>query len=422
MRGISSASSPELSVDQARAVILEAFTPLPQFDVPIEQALGMVLALDIISDSDVPPFANAAMDGFAVIAADTAQTTPDTTLHLRVIAEAPTGKLSSADVVSGTAVRIMTGAPIPGGADAVIRFEDVEQTGAFSTGLATPGISVSRPVAAGECVRLAGEDVRVGDLELLAGTVVRPAEIGMLASLGMASVAVHRRPRVAVLATGDELVQPGGSLGPGQIFNSNTSTVAALIRRIGGEPVDLGIAGDAEEQLIAKLGAAGDVDVIVTTGGVSVGDYDLVKEVLRREGVVDLWQVKIKPGKPLAFGYLDGVPLIGLPGNPVAAAVAFEQFARPAIQKMLGHRELSIPTVEARLLERIENLGGRRFFVRGRAWLERDGFVATSTGRQGSANLASLVRGNCLIVIPEEWVVAEAGTVIEAQMLDWVVN
>ncbi len=411
-----------LSVDAARDMILRAFAPLTAVLMSIDETLGTVLAENIVSACTLPPFDNSAMDGFAVVSSDTDRATPEAPVRLSVIAEAPTGRTCAAEVVAGTTVRIMTGAPMPVGADAVVRFEDVEQSGAGSNGVEHPSIAVPRPVAAGECVRPAGEDVRAGDLVLLAGTVVRPAEIGMLASLGMSSVSVHRRPRVAVLATGDELVAPGGSLGPGQIFNSNTALVAALISRIGGEPVDLGIAKDAEEQLLAKLGAAADVDLIVTTGGVSVGDYDLVKDVMQREGVIDLWQVRIKPGRPLAFGHVGGVPLIGLPGNPVAAAVAFEQFARPAIQMMLGLKELSIPAVRARLLDRIENHGGRRAFVRGRAWIEGDSYVAASTGRQGSANLGSLVRGNCLIVIPEEWAVAEVGAMVEAQMLDWFVN
>jgi molybdopterin molybdotransferase len=262
--------------------------------------------------------------------------------------------------------------------------------------------------------------VAAGERVLAAGIALRPAEIGVLAALGREQVAVHRRPRVAVLATGDEVVDAGAELGPGQIRNSNSPTIAALVRRCGGDPILLGVARDTTAELRAKLAEARQRDLIVTSGGVSSGDYDVVKHVLQTEGNVEVWQVRIKPGKPLAFGRVGGAPLIGLPGNPVAAVVAFEQFVRPAIRKLLGHRDLGIPTVQARLLDRIDNPGGRRHFVRVRVEAEAPGgYVARVAGSQGAGVLTSLMLANGLLVVPEDLAVAEPGMMLPVQMLDW---
>ena len=258
---------------------------------------------------------------------------------------------------------------------------------------------------------------------LTAGTRLRPAEIGLLAALGRDSVAVHRRPRVAILATGDELVPAGASPGPGQIRDSNGPALAALVRQAGGEPVRLGIARDARDDLRAHLDAAlaAGVDLIVTVGGVSVGDYDLVKEVLRADGRIDFWRVRIKPGKPLAFGHFGETPLIGLPGNPVAAIVAFSQFVHPAIMTMLGRADVTLATISARLLSRIENPGGRRHFVR--VQIRHDpasgDFTARPAGPHGAGRISSLVASNGLLVIPENRAVAETGEHFQVQMPDW---
>ena len=411
-----------VSVDEARERILAAFVPLPAVRLPIVDALGLVLAEEIVADAPVPPFPNSAMDGFAVRAADTAGASVETPVRLRVLGEAPAGYAPTVAVEPGTAVRIMTGAPVPDGADAVVRFEETDEwempTG--RNGRRAGAVAIRRPARPGENIRPAGEDVAAGDRILACGTHLRPAEIGLLAALGRTHVAVHRRPRVAVLATGDEVVDPGAPLGPGQIRNSNSSTVAAMVRRCGGEPVLLGVARDTTAELRAKLAEARQSDVIVTTGGVSTGDYDFVKDVLQMEGRIDLWQVRIKPGKPLAFGRIGDVPLLGLPGNPVAAAVAFAQFARPAIRKLLGHANLDVPTDQARLLDRVENRGGRRHFVRVRVEPDEEaGYTARLAGAQGAGILTSLVLGNGLMVIPEHLSVAEPGAVLPVQMLDW---
>jgi molybdopterin molybdotransferase len=255
------------------------------------------------------------------------------------------------------------------------------------------------------------------------GTQLGPAEIGVLAALNRSTVRVFRRPVVAVLSTGDEVVEVGSELRPGQIRNSNSYTLAAMVARAGGEPLVVGIARDSLAELRAKLAEAQHADFIITSGGVSLGDYDMVKDVLQSEGSIAIWQVRMKPGKPLAYGAIKGVPLLGLPGNPVAAAVSFLQFGLPAIRKMRGLRELDLPVVEATLTERLDNRGHRRHFVR--ACLEgnpRDGYAVRAAGDQGAGVLSSLVRANGLLIIPEELEIAEPGTRLPVQIIDWGVR
>ena len=405
------------SVDDALETILKSFESLPTRTVSIQDALGMVTAEPICSERDLPSFSNSAMDGFALVAGSTGHATRTNPVTLQVIGDAPVGRMCPTTVVSGTAVKIMTGPPLPDGADAVIQFEEIKALS--PNGSHRRLIAVSRPVHLSENIRPAGEDVVNGVTVIAPGTVIRPAEVGMIASLGKASVVVHQRPRVAVLATGDELVNPGGALGPGQIFNSNSPMISALVTRTGGIPVTLAIARDLSEELTAILREIDEVDLILTTGGVSVGDYDLVKQVLQREGTIVSWQVRMKPGKPLAFGHLAGTPLIGLPGNPVAAAVAFELFARPAIKCMLGYGDPLVPSIQTQLLSRIENRGRRRNYVRAKTWWNGGGYVSECDSKQGSAIMSSLIRGNSLVVIPEDCQIAEPGSFFEAKMLEW---
>ena len=406
-------------VDEARDRILSAFAPLECIQLPILTALGSVLAEDIVASVSIPPFDNSAMDGFAVRADDTAGACPEAPVELRIVGQARAGYGLASPVPAGGAVRIMTGAPIPAGADAVVRFEETDEFDAAAPCLAGR-IGIRRAARRGDNVRLAGEDVAAGRRILEQGQPLRPAEIGMLAALGRVEALVHRRPRVAILSTGDEVAEPGEPLAPGQIYNSNGAMVAALVLRAGAEPVILGVARDTDGDVVAKLDQALTADLIVTTGGVSVGDYDVVKRVLQRHGQIELWQVRIKPGKPLAFGRVGGAPLLGLPGNPVAAAVAFEQFGRPAIRKMRGERRHETPTVLARLLDRVENSGGRRQFVRVRCEPTPDGdYAARVAGGSGAGMLSSLVLGNGLMVVPEHMAVVEPGTRLAVQMLDW---
>jgi molybdopterin molybdotransferase len=415
---------PLISVEDALSQILEHVEPLEPERVPILEVLGRVLAQEIISDIKIPPFDNSAMDGYAVRAADIAAASPGSPVRLKVIGSVAAGYVSEAQLHPRTAVRIMTGAPLPEGADAVVPYEDTSDFDRpREERLVSPvaEVDVRQPVKPGDHVRPAGEDIRRGERVLAPGRVLRPQEIGVLASLGHETVSVHRQPRVAILATGDELLEIHEPLVPGRIRNSNEYTNAALVARTGGIPIRLGIARDAREALVAKIRAGLDqrADLFLTSGGVSVGDYDVVKDVLGAEGEMQFWQVNMKPGKPLAFGLLPGgVPLIGLPGNPVSAMVSFEQFARPAILKMLGHTDLVKPTVRAVVDEPLSN-SGRRGFLRVVVIRQEDGYHARTTGEQGSGVLTSMAKANGLAIVPEGTYQVPVGTELTVQMLDW---
>jgi molybdopterin molybdotransferase len=415
-----------ISVEEALEHILKHFKPLEPEKVEILEALDRVLAEDIYSDVDIPPFANSAMDGYAVRAADMAGANRENPVTLRVVADVAAGYTTEAKVEPGTTIRIMTGAPLPGGADTVIRVED---TSDWARPRQERGrepsteVEVYHAAEPGEHVRPAGEDIRQGELVLPEGTIIRAQEIGVLASLGRSTVSVIRRPRVAVLATGDELLTIDEPVTPGKIRNSNEYSNAALVRHYGGIPVRLGIARDNAENLTAKIneGLAQTVDLFLTSAGVSVGDYDVVKDVLNTEGEMRFWQVRMKPGKPLAFGLIRGVPLVGVPGNPVSSMVSFEQFVRPAMLVMEGKTRLAKPTVEA-ILEEDVTSSGRRHFVR--AMVEkRDGrYYARTTGEQGSGVLTSMVKANGLVIVPEGIELIKAGERVTVQMLDWPEN
>lgn len=405
-----------ISVDQALEHILHCISPLGDETVPITEALDRVLFEDVISPMDIPPFVNAAMDGYAVCAADVAGASRAAPIVLQVIGEVPAGSVSQGEILASSAMRIMTGAPMPAGSDAVVPFEDTDQ--------GRERVCIYRAVQSGDNVRLAGEDVRRGQVVLTARHVLRPADIGMLAAMGYPTVRVFRRPRVAILATGDELVDVDEPVTPGCIRNSNEYTAIALVQRYGGIPLPLGIARDTPESLIEKIhaGLAQGADLFLTSAGVSVGDFDMVKHVLAAEGKMIFWQVAIKPGKPLAFGQVHGVPLLGLPGNPVSAMVAFEVFARPAILKLGGHTDWRKPSVMAILDEDVYN-SGRRHFMRALVRREADGYHVTTRGSgvnvQGSGILSSLVWANGLVVVPEEVTFLPAGSAVEVWMLDW---
>jgi molybdopterin molybdotransferase len=409
-----------VSVDDALARVLAVFSPLPPVDIPILEADGLVLAGDVFAGVDVPPFANSAMDGYAVRSIDTVGATGDDPVALELIGSSAAGSAASPMVRPGTAVRVMTGAPIPTHADAVVRFEDTDEFESSPALHQGNSIRIRHPAKPSQNVRTAGEDVRRGSLALSRGTILRPPEIGLLAALNLTTVQVHRRPRVAILSTGDEIAGIGQELRPGQIRDTNSYLLAALAKRYGAIPISLGIARDTTADLSEKLAAAGDFDLIVTSGGVSVGDYDVVKHVLRSEGEIEIWQVRMKPGKPLAFGRIGTTPLLGLPGNPVAAAVSFEKFARPVIKRMVGRPDLFAPVVEATLTERFDNLGRRRHFVRAR--VDRGptaGYAVRPVGKQGAGNISSLSRANGLMVVPEDVELAEPGDVLPVQMIDW---
>ncbi len=413
-----------ISVEEALAEILSHVHRLEPERVSILDAHGRVLAEEIVSGIDVPPFDNSAMDGYAVRSVDISQATPESPVNLKVMGSVAAGYVAGMHVDPGTAIRIMTGAPLPEGADAVVPYEDTsdfDRSKEERLNAPADEIWVRAAGKALDHVRPAGEDIRRGEQVMAPGRVIRAQEIGVLASLGHESVLVYRRPRVAILATGDELLEVHETLEPGKIRNSNEYTNAALVTRSGGIPIRLGIARDSQADLTAKIRSGLDqkADLFLTSGGVSVGDFDVVKDVLGSEGQMQFWQVRMKPGKPLAFGLLRGrVPLIGLPGNPVSAMVSFEQFARPAILKMLGHTDLAKPEVKAILDEPITN-SGRRGFVRVVVSRREGIYHARTTGEQGSGVLTSMSKANGLAIVPEGITYLEAGSEVAVQMLDW---
>jgi molybdopterin molybdotransferase len=366
-----------------------------------------VLAETVVADRDIPPLTNSAMDGYAVHGDDLAQAQA----RLRVVGEVAAGYVSPVQVEPGTAARIMIGAPVPSGADTVVRFEDTRPDGEW--------VEILKAPPAGANVRQAGEDVRAGQVVLEPGQALRPQEIGMLAAVGRVEAAVVRRPRVAILATGDEVVPPDQSPRPGQIRDANSYTVAAQVQRYGGMPLLLGVARDQEalvRQGMREALAQG-ADLIVTSGGVSVGDFDLVKQVLAAEGEMHFWSLNMKPGRPLAFGVIDGVPLLGLPGNPVAAMISTELFGRPALLKMQGFVDWSRPTVWARLGQPIARKDGRRHYLRVRLRETGTGYEAALTGDQGSGILNSLVEADGLAIIPEDADHLSAGAEVKVLLL-----
>ncbi len=399
-----------LSVEEARRRVLETIRPLETVEVPLLEALGMTLAEDAVAEGDIPPFDNSAMDGYAVRSEDVAGAAEGSPVELAVLGDLPAGYTAGVSVGPGQALRIMTGAPLPVGADAVVPVEATR-----------PGegkVLVLEGVARGENVRRAGEDVRAGEKVIAAGTAIGPAELGMLASLGYARVRCHRRAVVGVISTGDELVEAGEDLSPGKIRDSNSYTVYGMVREAGGEPLRLGIVRDdaalLERTILENLER---VDLFVTSGGVSVGDYDLVKDVLGKLGEMNFWKVAMRPGKPQAFGHIRGKPLFGLPGNPVSVMVSFEQFVRPALLKMMGRSSIFRPQVTAVLDAPVGRRKGRTEFIRVIVeW--RDGrYHARPTGPQGSGILKSMVLGNALAVLPEEVGRLEAGDEVTVQLL-----
>jgi molybdopterin molybdotransferase len=414
-----------ISVEEALAYILKHFHPLEAERVPLLDALDRVLTEDIVADINVPPFDNSAMDGYAVRAADIVNASKENPIALRVIGDVAAGYTATRAVERGAAMRIMTGAPLPPGADTVVRFEETSE-GAQGRAATKDRetVEILKAINRGDNVRAAGEDIRAGEVVLPKGTLVRAAEIGVLASLGQKEVRVHRCPRVAILATGDELVAMDEPITPGKIRNSNEYSNAAAVIKAGGIPIRLGIARDNIDDLTAKIraGLDADADLFLTSAGVSVGDYDIVKDVLNAEGEMRFWQVRMKPGKPLAFGILRGkknVPLLGLPGNPVSAMIAFEIFARPAILTMLGKTKLTRPSVRATLLEDVENRSRRRSFVRVVVEKREGGYAARTTGEQGSGILTSVARANGLLVVSEDVTLIRKGESVDIQMLDF---
>jgi molybdopterin molybdotransferase len=400
-----------ISFEEARQIVLDHAGELEPVKMELLNTLGLVLAEDVISPEKIPPFDNSAMDGFAVIARDTVAVSPENPVELTVLEDEPAGKVSTKRVISGTTVRIMTGAPIPEGADAVVKVEDTEGSGKL--------IKVLHPTKEGENIRRAGEDISLGETVLRRGSLFGPAEIGLLASLGKPRVKVFRPARVAIITTGDELLEIDQPLAPGKIRNSNAYALEAQVREIQAEPVPLGIVEDTKEAVTAKISEGlKKADVILTTGGVSVGEYDVVKDVMDSMGAsLKFWKVAQKPGKPLAFWILKGKLVFGLPGNPVASMVCFEEYVRPAVRKMMGHQKLFRPEAEAILREDIKKKPGRLHFVRVKLMHEDGQYYASSTGPQGSGILKSMALADGLALVPPEATLLKAGDRVRVHLI-----
>lgn len=416
-----------ITVEEARARILAYAGLLAAEQRPLLDALGQALSEDVAAPFSIPPLDNTAMDGYAVIAADTSGASEDAPVELHVTGELAAGYIYDGVVSAGAAVRIMTGAPMPRGADSIVPFEETDETGRSvpsKVGHTDSRVRVFKAANPGNNIRRAGEDVRAGELVLPRGSVLRPAHLGVLASLGRATAPVIRRPVVAILSTGDEILAPGEPIAPGKIYDSNAYSLAGLVLRYGGIPRMLGIARDTIDDLTAKIREGLDADMLVTSAGVSRGDFDVVKEVLRREGEVDFWTVNMRPGKPLAFGAFtapDGrrVPHLGLPGNPVSSAITFELFGRPALHQMMGRPLTERPTVRAISRDRIRMTDGRRFFARCLVTREGDRYTASLSGSQGSGVLTALARATGLAIVPEDSPDVQPGDEVTVMMLEW---
>lgn len=400
------------SVDEALERILTAFERLPAQKTALDEALGMTLAEDVISEIDLPPFPNSSMDGFAVRAADVEQ--PN--VELAVIGDIPAGSYPSQTVGAGQAMRIMTGAPMPNGADMVIPVEDTDGECMSPTLPKTVRVKVRGKT--GDYVRPTGEDIRRGQTVLRAGRALRPADLGVLAGLGIGQVSVIRPPVVAILSTGDELLSVDEPLTPGKIRDMNGYTIPALTQQLGARVVRLGIARDNEADVHDHLQRALDAgaDLILSSAGVSVGAFDVVKSVVESMGEIGFWKVNLRPGKPLAFGKVRGVPFLGLPGNPVSAMVTFDVFARPVIRKLMG-REWRTETAEAITAEPIRS-DGRRTYLRATVERRNGQLFARTTGNQSSGVLTSLVQADGLLIVPEDVTNVPEGTRLPIRLFD----
>lgn len=400
-----------ISVEEALGLILENIREIGFEKVDIKEALGRVIAEDVYARRNIPPWDNSAMDGYAVRVDDVEGASKENPAVLKIIESLPAGYISENRLNPGEAIKIMTGAPMPNGADAVVMAEYTEKDGGK--------VRIFKRPEKGDHIRRAGEDVKEGQLVIKKGQLIRPSEIGMLASMARSIVSVYQRPRVAILATGDELVDLDEEICGAKIINSNTYAVGAQIQECGALPILLGIARDRQDELEEKLRLGMNADIIITSGGVSVGDYDHVKDVVKGlGGDLRLWKVAIKPGKPLAFSVLNGRPMFGLPGNPVASMVTFEIFVRPAILKMMGHKKIFRPIIDATIKSDLKKKEQRRHFIRASVQSDVDGYAVETTGDQGSHMMTSMTKANGLIIFHENETSIKAGDKVKVMLLD----
>jgi molybdopterin molybdotransferase len=406
--------SAPLSAAEAAQRILQDVRPQPALRIPLDDALESVLAEEVVSPLDIPAWTNSAMDGYAARAEDVRGASTTHPVRLRVVEQLPAGRFPTRTIGPGECARIFTGAPLPSGSDSVIRQEDTD--GASDT------VTITNDRDVGVNIRRAGEDITRGTAVLSAGTQLEPAHLGVLASMAVAHPLVYRRPRVAILGSGDEIVdvdQPEAILSGRKIASSNTHTLVALVRQAGGEPINLGIAADTPDDLRAHLVRALDCDLLVTTAGISVGEHDYVKAVLEELGAaLRFWKLRMRPGAPVGFGVLEGKPWIGLPGNPVSTMVTFELFVLAAIRKMMGHERCFRRAVTAAAAEAIKVKPRLQHFLRAVVTDGPGGLEARLTGPQGSGILTSMIRANALLVIPEGQFDTPAGAAVQVIRLD----
>jgi molybdopterin molybdotransferase len=400
-----------ISFHEARSKMLEGIKPLPSEKCCLADLLGRVLAQDVTASFDIPPRDNSAMDGFAVIAADIAGATEQNPVTLRVIEDVPAGRVATKSLKPGQAIRIMTGAQVPLGAEAVI---PVEETAA---GISNTEVRILKTVRQGANIRRQGEDVKAGQLLIPKGTRLRPQEVGLIASLGLTEAMVTRQPVVGILSSGNEIAEPGQPLKPGQIYDANRFSVAGQVREAGAIVNDYGIVPDDLNSIKDALKKASqECDVIITSGGVSVGDYDLMKQALSELGSMNFWQVKQKPGKPLAFGHINGKPVIGLPGNPVSSMVICDQYVRPLLLKMQGSTNIFRVQVTGYSDQDIRKQPGRTEFLRAKVEWREGAYHAMLTGPQGSGILTSMVQADGLMILPEECGGVKRGDLITVEL------
>lgn len=405
-------SEPMLTVEEAQAIVLDSVRPLGVERISLSDASGRVLAEDMAPESDLPPHDNSSVDGYAVCASDTEGSSQNAPARLQVVEEIPAGSVPDKPVAPGTSSRIMTGAVMPAGADAVVMVENTIQ------GDGT--VDILKPVKPGQNVRYRGEDVKAGQPVLSAGAEIGPGEIGLMASFQRSSISVTRQPLVSILSTGDEVVDIDEAITPGKIVNSNSYSLSTLVHEAGARAVNLGIAPDTEEDIRRAITTALHADVILSTGGVSVGDYDYVKKVIQDLGAeMKLWRVQMKPGKPLAFGLLQGKPFFGLPGNPVSCMVSFLLFARPAIRKMMGYAldRLHLPSISAVLTNDLSAGGDRRHYLRARLNYDNGRFLASTVTGQGSGMLSSMTGTNGLVIVETGVTSISAGSEVSVLLM-----
>lgn len=391
---------------EGRKIILDNVSTTPVERVALLDALDRTLAEDMSAPWDMPRWDNSAMDGYAVRAGDCREP-----VTLRISGYIPAGVIATSAVEPGCAIKIMTGAPIPPGADAVVPFEETEE--------GPDSVKIIAPVKERQHIRFTGEDIRSGERVLAAGTTVTPSGINMLATLGAALVPVHQKVRVAVVSTGDELVELGAQVGPGQIINSNALSLAAAVRQAGGEPTIIGIAKDNHESHMQLLSQALKSDMLITSAGVSAGDRDLVRDVLAELGVQQIfWKLDIKPGRPTAFAMKGETPVFSLPGNPVSAMITFEELVKPALLKMMGKRACLPPSYTATLSEEIRKKPGRLHFLRVSLQMGKDGYIATSSGNQDTGIVKTMIQADGLALLPPEKSFFAAGETVEIHILN----